>query len=440
MVRIIRIGEAGYEARRASAMSNARLPERRPAMIFAPGSRQELAEVIRIAASEGHKLAMKSGGHGWNGPSLRDGGALVDLSALSSISVDADRRLALVETGATQKDLAEQIVRHGLAFPIGHSPGVGVGGYLLAGGFGWNPRTWGAACWNVQAIEVTTADGQNLLIDQDHHPDLFWAARGAGPGFPGIATRFHLRLWKLPKILSLHARYRLSALPKLAQWIADAMPKLGPGIEIALISRCLPGDDEPRVTLAGTAFAETIKQAAGLLDVLDDAPCADLVIDGPHREEVQMNTLEGDAAWSDGLRYAVGGCQYKFSSVGEIATRIEQDVRTAPSRLSCIIMALTSYPADAPDVALTRFGDAHISSYAAWERPQDDERNLVWLENHIAGLRPWTLGFYAGECDMVAEPNRAQRCFTPANWARLRTVKAKYDPEGRFFDYPGLSL
>jgi hypothetical protein len=438
MVRHVQIEDATYEAHRAGVLWNARIPERRPAVIFAPASANEVVESVRAAVSEGHRLAMKSGGHSWIGSPLRDGGALIDLSALSSISVDAERRLALAGPAATHKDLADRIVPLGLGFPIGHCPSVGLGGYLLAGGFGWNPGTWGPGCWNVQAVEVATADGRSLTADRDNDPELFWAARGAGPGFPGVVTRFHLRLQPLPKILGHRAPYQLGALPELAQWTANTMRRAAGGIEISLIARRAGGDADPRVTVSATTFAERIEEAAELLKVLEEAPCAHLALDAPKREELVMSDLEGEGGWVKGLRYAVDACQYKFESVAEVAARVAQDFRSAPSRLSRIVMVFTSIPARAPDVALSRLGDASISTYATWEDPRDDDVNVGWLRDHIAGLRPWTVGHYSGESDLLAESNRAERCFTAANWRRLRAVKEKYDPDDHFFDYPGL--
>jgi len=62
----------------------------------------------------------------------------------------------------------------------------------------------------VLAVEVVTADGDILLCSKDQNCDLFWAARGAGPGtlnsclkiplliqilgFPAIVTAFHLEV------------------------------------------------------------------------------------------------------------------------------------------------------------------------------------------------------------------------------------------------------
>ena len=69
-----------------------------------------------------------------------------------------------------------------------------VGGYLLQGGYGWNGRVHGPACMSVEAIDVVTADGTLVHADAEQNAELLWAARGAGPGFFGVVTRFHLRL------------------------------------------------------------------------------------------------------------------------------------------------------------------------------------------------------------------------------------------------------
>ncbi len=43
-------------------------------------------------------------------------------------------------------------------------------------------QNWGWACESMVGIDVVTADGQQLHCSQDENADLFWAARGSGPG------------------------------------------------------------------------------------------------------------------------------------------------------------------------------------------------------------------------------------------------------------------
>ena len=83
----------------------------------------------------------------------------------------------------------------------GHCASVGLGGYLLQGGQGWNGRSRGWACQSVTGLDVVTADGRLVHADAEANPDLLWAARGAGPGFPGIVTRFYLQTYEAARVM-----------------------------------------------------------------------------------------------------------------------------------------------------------------------------------------------------------------------------------------------
>ena len=76
---------------------------------------------------------------------------------------------------------------------------VGLGGFLLQGGFGWNSRLWGPACASVTSINVVTADGELVHANASQNSELFWAARGAGPGYFGAVTRLSVKLSRVPK-------------------------------------------------------------------------------------------------------------------------------------------------------------------------------------------------------------------------------------------------
>ena len=124
-------------------------------------------------------------------------------------------------------------------FPGGHCPDVGLGGFLLQGGMGWNCRVrkpsytvidgaafadldlqnWGWACEYVIGIDVITSCGEIVRADSEQNTDLLWAARGAGPGFPGLVTRFHLQTKPLPKVMksSLYI-YKLSQYQAVFDW------------------------------------------------------------------------------------------------------------------------------------------------------------------------------------------------------------------------------
>ncbi len=40
-------------------------------------------------------------------------------------------------------EINRALAAHGLFFPTGHASTVGLGGFILGGGYGWNSRVWG---------------------------------------------------------------------------------------------------------------------------------------------------------------------------------------------------------------------------------------------------------------------------------------------------------
>jgi FAD/FMN-containing dehydrogenase len=56
--------------------------------------------------------------------------------------------------------------------------------------------------------------------------DLFWAARGAGPGFFAVVTRFDLTLHELPPTIRMFAaRFAMDSMPATARWLDDLHPR-----------------------------------------------------------------------------------------------------------------------------------------------------------------------------------------------------------------------
>lgn len=164
----------------------------------------------------------RSGGHNYHSSPVRDGGLLLDLSALNTLQVDAPNLRASVQPAVKSGALVSALTPRGLAFPVGHCAGVALGGFLLNGGFGWNMGTWGPSCFSVRGIELVTADGELVYADADRNRDLFWAARGAGPGFFAVATRFDLNLHPLPKAIGVRtAEFAMSYALEVGEWVGE---------------------------------------------------------------------------------------------------------------------------------------------------------------------------------------------------------------------------
>ena len=192
---IIRRGDSNYELWRSSMVWYIFKPDRYPDMIIRAHSEQDVIQAVNHAREQGLKIATRATGHNPARGCLRNGGMLLDLSRLREVEIDADAGTAWVQPGIRSEDFIEITHPRGWAFPAAHTGIVGLGGYLIGGGLGWNMSDWDIACRSIIGAEIVMADGGRLTVSATENPDLLWAIRGAGPGFFGAVLRYKLKLF-----------------------------------------------------------------------------------------------------------------------------------------------------------------------------------------------------------------------------------------------------
>ena len=172
-----------------------------PAMIACCVSTADVQAAVTVAAHYQLPLSVKAGGHDWAGRSLREGGVVIDLSRMRSVTVDPLTRAATIEGGATIGDLVRACRPHGLAPVTGTVRTVGMSGLTLAGGYGPLAGRCGLVLDNLLAAEVVLADGQRVIADALTNAELFWALRGGGGNF-GVVTRLRYRLYPFERVVA----------------------------------------------------------------------------------------------------------------------------------------------------------------------------------------------------------------------------------------------
>ncbi len=153
---MFRRSDPGYEQARRAACRNARLPDRYPEVIVQASSQAQVAAAVRLANSNGWRIGVRSGGHSWSCNHVRDGGMLLDISRLDDVAIDREKMRATVGPGCRGHQMQNLLAKQKLFFPVGHCQGVGLGGYLLQGGFGWHSRALGPA-WKACSPSTTSA-------------------------------------------------------------------------------------------------------------------------------------------------------------------------------------------------------------------------------------------------------------------------------------------
>src|SRR5687768_4624925 len=152
--------------------------DRHPAVIIKVADANDVVRVVNLGRESGLELAVRSGGHSTAGHSVTEGGIVLDLSNMKDLQIDVEGRTAWAETGLTAGEVTTAAAKHGLAIGFGDTGSVGIGGLTLGGGVGYLVRKYGLTIDSLLAAEVVTADGQILQVDEENHPDLFWAIRG----------------------------------------------------------------------------------------------------------------------------------------------------------------------------------------------------------------------------------------------------------------------
>ena len=427
--------DAGYEEARVGRVFNARRPRRYPAAVLEAESEDDVVAGVRLARERGLVVSVRAGGHSWAAWSVRDDALLIDLGRMREMSYDADTGIATaspaVKGGA---ELTPFLASHGRAFPGGHCPSVGIGGFLLQGGQGWNGRKYGWACESVAAIDVVTADGELIRADEEQNSDLLWAARGAGPGFFGVITRFDLRTYPLPRAMTHDTwMFELDDLEPLLNWIDELLPSLDRVVEPVIAATRLPRPEGPPVLLLHTtAMCETEEEAERVLAPLQACPIADRAIAHERGATTLEQENEAQALQNpEGHRYGVD-CTWTDARAPELVPRLRALWSELPTEHSFSIWYGWAPRRPLPDMAFSVEGRAYIATYAIWSDPADDERHRRWVVDHTTKLSALGKGVYLGDTDFT---RRSDRFLSKANFRRLEEIRERRDPDGRFCSY-----
>ncbi len=433
-------GESGYEEARCGRIFNGRRPERYPAAILLATSEDDVVAGVRLARAHGLKVSVRAGGHSWAAWSLRDEALLIDLGGLRQIELDREAGIVRVSPAVTGSELNGLLTQQGLMFPGGHCPDVGLGGFLLQGGMGWNCRGWGWACQRIEAIDAVTADGELVHADAEHHPDLLWAARGAGPGFFAIVTRFYLRVRPLPGALTRSSFFYPAALfDEVMGWLYEEHPRLAPSVEVVAVGMGGGGEltsqatPTPVLLLQGLSFAETPAEAREALAPFERCPVRERAL----QEQVLVPTTlaeeyaEQRRANPKEHRYAVDNAWLNAPATTAIPALREAFV-SLPTAQSFSLWFGMAPLHPLPDMALSLQADVYFASYVVWQQPEDDARCRRWLAEQMRRIEPFSEGLFLADSDFTTRP---ARFMDEQHWQRLQAVRARYDPTGLFHSY-----
>ncbi|WP_139206798.1 FAD-binding oxidoreductase [Geodermatophilus poikilotrophus] len=394
----------------------------------------DVAAAVRFAAGRGLPVAVRATGHG-PVPGV-DQGLLIDTRALSTVTVDPERRTATVGAGVPWARVLEKCAPLGLVPLCGSSPDVGVAAYTLGGGLGPLGRRHGWAADHARRVRLVTADGEAREITADTEPELFWAVRGGGGNF-GVATELEFDLMPadalyggglyLPgesasELLAAFGRCTATAPDELSLSVAfltfpdvDAVPAPVRGRFVAHL----------RVTHLGPAegaerlIAPLRAVAVPLLDTVRP-----LSID-------QLGTVHGDPTRPQPV--SCGGAVLPRWDEGVIDVLLAEIGATTPHMLELRHLGgALARPLAMPDAVGHR--DAGFNLFTS-AYPGAGFSGAMAMQNELyRRLLPWSGGraVYNFTARPDGRPADARGAFEAPVLSRLQAVKAAWDPQDLF--------
>jgi FAD/FMN-containing dehydrogenase len=435
--RVIQPTDADYDS--ARALYNGMI-DKRPKMIARCVDVADVITAVNFARDQRLLLAVRGGGH--NGPGLGscDGGLVIDLSMMKGVRVDPANRTVRVDPGCTSGDVDHATHAFGLAVPFGIVSTTGVAGLTLGGGTGYLTRKFGLTIDNLLEADLVLPDGSFVTANKSQHPDLFWALRGGGGNF-GVVTSF---LFQAHPVHTVYAGPIFWAAPDahaVMRAFRDFLPHAPEELGSFVGLKTVPSMDPfPRdhwgqracavISSYNGPAAEGEKVMARLLEVVPP-PIFNWMGEMPFPA---INALF-DPFFPKGLQWYWKGDFVKALSDEAIDTHIAHAAK-APSEL-CLMHL---YPIDG---AVQRTGkeatawharDARFSMVIAGIHPDPAQAPALkqWGRQYWQAVHPFNMdGGYVNFLMDDEVDGRVQASYGE-NYARLATVKAKYDPGNLF--------
>jgi len=435
--RVLAPDDSGYDE--ARQIWNAMI-DRRPAVIVQPANCDDVAPAIKFARENALEISIRGAGHNIAGNAICNGGLTIDFSQMKQVQVDAAKKRAYVDAGATLGDLDAATQRHGLATPVGINSTTGIAGLTLGGGFGWLTRKHGMTIDNLVSTDVITADGKKLHTSEQDNPELFWALRGGGGNF-GVVTQFEFALHPVgPEILAgllvfpfaqakqVLTRYRQFATmapEDLSVWVvlrqAPPLPFLPQdvhGKEVIVLP----------IFYAGGAAAE----GGRLIDELRS-------FGNSHGEHVGAQPYAEwqkafDPLLTAGARNYWKSHNFTELSDGAIDSIIEYAGKLPSPQCEIFIGHIAGAANRVPSEAMAyahRDAKFVLNVHGRWESAAEDRSCIDWARAFFKASAPYaSAGAYVNFMT-EDEGERVTAAYGP-NYARLAQLKKRFDPDNVF--------
>lgn len=389
---------------------------------------KSVANALAWAKENQIPLAMRNGGHSYEGFS-QSTGMVIDCRFMNDITVDTNT--VTVGSGSQLGNIYQSLSEHKLAIPAGSCPTVGATGHTTGGGYGLLARPLGLACDSLVELEMVDANGNILTVNESQNADLFWACRGAGNGQFGVITKLLYKTHQVPQVVvygfgwTVNLKVAAKLMRTWQQWAPNA-----PSTITSLMTASKNHDGTLSLRCKGQSVGtedELKKQIKPLLDIM-------------HSENLVIKTIpffEAVKRFAGGFDYPSEYMKAKSDYVNKVMNdeAMNAFLGKLPEGINVIC---DSYGGAISKVRREDTAFAHREGYicsvqysTSWKDPKNMPAHMQLIRQYHDSLRPYMSGgAYVNYCDL--DLKNFGTAYWGENFERLKTIKAKYDPENIF--------
>ncbi|WP_169732595.1 FAD-binding oxidoreductase [Desulfonatronum lacustre] len=165
---------------------------RMPRFVTLPGTRDEVAALVRFANRRDIPYAVRGNGGSVFGFVFSDG-LVMDMQRMKGIAIDVENWTASVEPGVTSFELQQEAVRHGFRVNTAEPAATVCGNIVCTGLFSTWSNAYGVNADTFVDMEFVNAGGDVFRLNEPSAPNAFCYEHRLTPS-PGICTQAVVRL------------------------------------------------------------------------------------------------------------------------------------------------------------------------------------------------------------------------------------------------------